>query len=260
VQIQRLPGPSFVPLIAAFTVGGFFIFGTFHWWGLAMASLVLSVFIIGYWLWTGTARIPEKDVKDAGLGSKLPLYASGSASVGWWGLLVTMLADLTAFLCIVFGYFFFWSIHEDFPPDPSAGPGVFWPSLSAVLLLGAWGFTIRARDWNRNGRTRLFFGGLAAGMTLALAGSAALLTGPWVSGLDPTTHAYPATVWLLAAWTVLHVAVGVLLQLFCGLSRFAGRMNARHDLDMSLAGLYWHFTLLTAAVTVLTIAGFPLVS
>jgi cytochrome c oxidase subunit I+III len=84
--------------------------------------------------------------------------------------------------------------------------------------------------------------------------------GPWATGLDPTSHAYPATVWLLAAWTVFHVAIGVVLQLFCLASRFAGRMTARHDLDISITGLYWHFTLLTAAIAVLTIAGFPLVS
>jgi cytochrome c oxidase subunit I+III len=171
-----------------------------------------------------------------------------------------MLADITAFLCIVFGYFFFWSIHEDFPPDPSAGPGLFWPALSAMLLFGAWGLTVRARAWNRKDHATSFFAGLAVAMTLALGGAAALLMGPWATGLDPTSHAYPATVWLLAAWTVFHVAIGVVLQLFCLASRFAGRMTARHDLDISITGLYWHFTLLTAAIAVLTIAGFPLVS
>ena len=42
------------------------------------------------------AQVPEKEEKDVGLGCKLPLYVSGSASIGWWGILVTMLADLTA--------------------------------------------------------------------------------------------------------------------------------------------------------------------
>jgi cytochrome c oxidase subunit I+III len=260
VQVQRLPGPSFVPLVAAVTIGGFFIFGAFHWWRLGTASLILSVFVIASWLWTGTAHIPEKDSKHAGLGLELPLYASGSASVAWWGLLVTMLADITAFLSIVFGYFFFWSIHEDFPPDPSAGPGLFWPSLSALLLAGSWGSTLLARRWNREDRRIPFFGGLTAGIALALGGAAALLIGPWVSDLDPRSHVYPATVWLLSAWTAFHVGVGVLAQIFCFASRLAGRMSARYDLDISIAALYWHFMLLTAVVTVLTLAGFPLVS
>ena len=76
-----------------------------------------------YWLWTGTARIPEKEEKDVGLGLTLPLYASGPASVGWWAMFITMLGDVTAFVCLVFGYFFYWTIHDDFPPEPVAGPG-----------------------------------------------------------------------------------------------------------------------------------------
>jgi hypothetical protein len=31
-------------------------------------------------------------------------------------MFITMLADMTAFVCLVFGYFFFWTVHEDFPP------------------------------------------------------------------------------------------------------------------------------------------------
>jgi cytochrome c oxidase subunit I+III len=51
--------------------------------------------------------IPEKDQKHVGLGVTLPLYASGQASVGWWAMLITMLGDSTAFMSLVFGYFFY---------------------------------------------------------------------------------------------------------------------------------------------------------
>src|SRR5690606_4374994 len=74
--VARLPGPSWVPLWAAVTVGGFFVLGTFHLWNLALASLVVGTAVIIYWLWTGTAWIPEKPAKDVGLGLTLPLYNS----------------------------------------------------------------------------------------------------------------------------------------------------------------------------------------
>src|SRR5690606_10971205 len=82
-QCMRLPGPSFLPLAAALTTGGFFIFGTYHLWTLALASLLAAIGVIWSWLWTGTSPIPEKPEKDVGLGLTLPLYASGPASVGW---------------------------------------------------------------------------------------------------------------------------------------------------------------------------------
>jgi cytochrome c oxidase subunit I+III len=128
IQCLRLPGPTFITLGAAVTTGGFFIFGTYHWWWPALISLFLTAGAIVYWLWTGTAIIPEKAEKDVGLGVRLPLNASGPDSVGWWAMCITMLAVLTAFVSLVFGYFFFWTVRTDFPPRPTLGPGVFWPT------------------------------------------------------------------------------------------------------------------------------------
>jgi cytochrome c oxidase subunit I+III len=259
-HVQRLPGPSFIPLVAAVALGGFFVFGTFGRWSLAIGSAALATAVFLCWLWVGTARKPEKAEKDVGLGLRLPLYASGPSSVGWWGMFITLLADLTAFVCIVFGYFFFWTVREDFPPAPVTGPGVLWPAAGAVLVLASWGLTVLACRWNRSGATGPCVAGLVWAPVLALLGAAALLAGPWTTGLDPTSHSYPATVWLLAGWTAVHLVVGVVMQLFCLASRLTGRTTARHDIDLSNTALYWHFAALTAVVTVATTAGFPLVA
>jgi cytochrome c oxidase subunit I+III len=256
----RLPGPSFLPLLAAVTTGGFFIFGTFYLWPLALASLPLALATIVYWLWTGTAIIPEKDEKDASLGLTLPLYTSGSESVGWWGVFITMLADMTAFVCLVFGYFFFWTLHADFPPDPSPGPGLLWPLVGGVAILTAWVLTLIARRMNRREGAGRFYAATGAAILLALAGGAALLASPWLTGLDPTQHVYPATVWVLVGWTAAHVAVGVIMLTYCLARRLAGRMTPRYDIDIHNVALYWHFCLLTVIVTVAVVAGFPLVA
>ena len=93
---------------------------------------------------------------------------------------------------------------------------------------------------------------------LAIGGGAALLAGPWVTELDPTSHVYPATVWILVIWTTFQVLIGVIMQLYCIARRVAGRMTARYDIDIHNVALYWHFTGFTAVVTVAVIAGFPL--
>jgi len=259
-QCQRLPGPSFIPLVAALTLGGFFIIGTYHLWSIALVSLVVSIGVICWWLWTGTGQHPEKETKDVGLGLELPIYVSGPKSVGWWGVFITMLAVTTAYVCLVFGYFFFWTIHEDFPPDPSPGPGVLWPAAGTVLLGAAWLLMLMARRWNAHGgRTRCVFA-LAVAGGLALAGCGGLVAGPWLSGLDPTRHSYDATVWLLVIWTVVVVAVGVAMLTYCVAGSLLGRLTARYDIDLANTVLYWHFALLTVLVTTLVIAGFPLVA
>ena len=247
-QCLQLPGSSFITVYGALTLGGFFIFGTYHLWWLAMASLALSVGVFSYWLWNGP--IPEKYEKDVGLGLTLPTYLSGPASISWWAMCITMLADLTAFISLVFGYFFYWTVHDDFPPQPSPGPGFLWPLVACALLLGAWGLTVLARRWNVQDKGVAFYTALVAAFLMSLVGGAALLAGPWVTGLDPQEHVYPATVWLLVLWTVIHVAVGMYMQLYCIARRIFGRLTARYNGDITNVVLYWHFTALTTFVTV----------
>jgi cytochrome c oxidase subunit I+III len=257
-QCVRVSGPSFIAMTAAVFTGGIYIFPTFKiWWGMAV-SAVLALASILYWLWTGTAVIPEKDEKYIGHGLTLPLYVSGPASAGWWAMFITMLADITAFVSIVFGYFFYWTLRRDFPPDSIVPPGLLWPVAGLVLLLSAWALTLLAKRWNRADRLTLFYVGLGSGCVLSLAGSAALTAAPWVAGLDPKQHVYSATVWLLVIWTVLHAVLGVVMQLYCIARRAAGRMTARYDIDISNVSLYWHFVAITVTTTVAVVAFFPL--
>jgi cytochrome c oxidase subunit I+III len=256
----RLPGPSWIPLWAAITIGGFFVLGTFHLWMPALACMVVGTGVIIYWLWTGTAIIPEKPEKYVGLGLTLPLYMSGPKSPSWWAMFITMLALTTAFASLVFGYFFFWTIHVDFPPDPSAGPGGFWPLTGLVLILLAWGSTLLSHRLNRAGRAAGFYLAVATGIVAAAGGAAALLMGPYLTDMDPTSHAYPAIVWLLLIWCAGHAALGILMNSYCLARRAAGRMTAEYDCEISNVVLYWHFALIMTVVTVATVAGFPLVA
>jgi cytochrome c oxidase subunit I+III len=98
---------------------------------------------------------------------------------------------------------------------------------------------------------------LAAAAALAGLGGAALLAGPWTTGLDPTAHVYPAVVWILLIWTVLHVGAGVIMQLYCLARSLAGRLTPAHDIDICNVTLFWHFVAATALVTVAVVALFP---
>ena len=259
-QCLRVPGPSFLPFWAAVFTGGVFILATYHWWWAAALCGVAALVMILIWLWTGTAIIPEKKTKDVGLGLSLPIYRSGPSSVGWWAMFILMLGDMTAFVSLVFGYFFFWTIHQDFPPDGVAGPGVFWPVLALGLLTASWILTLLSRRLNRQDKGAAYHGVLGSAALLAVLGGGALLAGPWFTGLDPTTHAYPAIVWVLVIWTAVHVLAGLIMQAYCLARRLAGRMDAEHDIDICNVTLYWHFVALTVLITVAVIAGFPLVA
>lgn len=260
IQCLRVPGPTFLTLFAAAFTGAAFIVATYHWWWSAGISSVLALATILIWLWTGTAWIPEREEKDIGLGHSVPLYISGPLAVGWWAMFISMLGDMTAYLSLVFGYFFYWTIHEDFPPEPSPGPGVFWPVTSGLLLLAAWILMLLARRWNRQNHAARFYAAIGLSALLTIAGTAALVAGPWRTGLDPTSHVYPAAVWVLVLWTGVHLTLGLIMQLYCAARRMAGRMTARYDADIANVTLYWHFLALMVGMTVAVIAGFPLVA
>ena len=256
-QCARLPGPTFLTLFAAIFLGAAFIFATYHWWLSALVSAVLTLITILWWLWSGTGQIPEKPLREIGLQRKVPLYRSGPASTGWWAMFITMIGDLTAFLSLMFSYFFYWTIHTDFPPQNGGGSGFQWLSIAAFLLIVAWALTLFARRINRTTKAATFRYALYAGMTLATLGILAMLAGPWTSGMDPTVHVYPATVWAIIMWTALHNALGVIMQAYCIARSYAGRLTAEYDLEIWNVTLYWHFCCFCTVVALAALVGFP---
>jgi cytochrome c oxidase subunit I+III len=171
-------------------------------------------------------------------------------------MFITMVGDGTAFASLIFGYFFYWTIHDEFTGG-LAGPGVFWPMAALALFVVAWAATVCAREANRRGRMTTARLLLAAGALLSAAASIAALAGPWSTGMDPTAHVYPAIVWILAIWAAIHGALGIIMQLYCLARSLAGRLTARHDMELHNVALYWHFMLVTALVTFLVIGLFP---
>jgi cytochrome c oxidase subunit I+III len=258
IQCLRVGGTSYVTIVAALALGGVFIALTFKWWIATIIFSVITFAAIVTWLWRGTAQIPETPETDIGLGLKLPIYVSGPASVGWWAMFITMVGDGTAFASLIFGYFFYWTVHDDFTAA-APGPGMLWPMVALVLFVLAWGLTLLARQLNENGPNGACIA-LVAAVIVTLAACGAGLAGPYMYAMDPTANVYPATVWIVAIWAVVHGVVGVIMQLYCLARSLAGRMTGEYDQDIRNVALYWHFMAFTAVVTFAVIGLFPLVS
>jgi cytochrome c oxidase subunit I len=258
LQCLRVPAPTFLPAITALLTGGAFIAATFHWYLLTLVSGVLAVAAVIYWLWTGTAEIPEKAEKDVGFNVRLPLYTSGPSSVGWWAMFITMLGDAAAFASLVFAYFFYWTTNSDFPQTETSSGALICYGLGVVGVLGVWALTVTARRWNSAGAVTIFQATIIVAVVLALASGAALLAAPYIDGLDPQLHAYPAIVWILVLWTAAHLFVGVVMLCYCLARSFAGRLTPRYDIDISNVTLYWHFVVITGVLAPMLVALFPL--
>ncbi|MGR3631282.1 MAG: cytochrome c oxidase subunit I [Limimaricola soesokkakensis] len=247
IQVQRVTGPAYITIWAAAFTGGAFILPTFHIYGPAIVSAAFAVVCILYWLWTSTARPPEKDMKDVGLGLSLPTYAAGPQAVGWWAVWITMLGDATAFASLVFGVFFYWTSNTAFPPPGAEHANGYLVALSTAAFAAAWALTRGARGLNRAGRVGLARGALALAPLLTLAGMGGFILS--VMDLDPTSHVYPAMMWALMVWVVAHGIVGTIMQLYCLAGSLFGKLTPRYDADLWNVTLFWHFLGLTALVT-----------
>jgi cytochrome c oxidase subunit I+III len=257
IYCMRVGGNAVSPIVAAFALGAVFIALTFEWWIATVVSAVLTLGAVLFWAWNGTAEIPEKQEKDVGLGLTLPLYRSGPESVGWWAMFITMVGDGTAFGSLVFGYFFYWTIHEDFTAG-LAGPGVLWPMIALACFVAAWVLMLIARGATTRGSVVGMRLAVIAALVLTAAGSLASLYGPWTYRMEPTAHVYPAIVWVLIGWTAVHGAVGIIMQLYCMARSFSGKLTPAYDIDIHNIVLFWHFLMVTAVTTFVVVGLFPL--
>ncbi|MFD1343116.1 cytochrome c oxidase subunit I [Litorisediminicola beolgyonensis] len=256
-HVARITGPAWCTVWAAIFTGGAFIFPTFHWYPPAIVSGMLAIACVIYWLWTSTAQVPEKPMKDVGLGLRLPVYVSGAKAPGWWGVFITMLGDATAFASLVFGVFFYWTARPDFPPEDATHAHPLLTALAAILLAASWAATRAARGVNRRGALSLTRMLLGAAPLLGLAGGAALVGAVWLPGMAPSSHVYPAMMWALVVWTCAHLLCGVIMQCYCLAGSFAGKLTQRYDADLWNTTLFWHFLVVTCLVTAAMIGLVP---
>ncbi|WP_245964241.1 cytochrome c oxidase subunit I [Roseovarius spongiae] len=252
-----ITGPTWCTLWAAGFTGGAFILPVFQMYWAAVVSGVFAIACVIYWLWTATAQVPKKPMRDAGLGLKLPTYVSGPNAPGWWGVFITMLGDSTAFASLVFGVFFFWTARPDFPPADAPLPDAVLAALSGLGFALAWGATVAARRFNRHGRAGLARGFIGAAVALACGAGAALALTVLVPGLEPASHAFPAVMCALAVWTGAHTVLGALMLLYCLAGSWFGKLTPRYDADLRNTTLYWHFLCLSGVITALLLGAFP---
>lgn len=247
IYVQRVTGPAWITIWAAIFTGGAFIFPTFHIYKPAIVCGAFAIVCVLYWLWTSTARPPKEEMREAGLGLRLPTYMSGPDSVGWWGMWITMLGDATAFASIVFGFFFYWTARPDFPPAGADHAIGVWVAAAALLGVLAWAATVLAREVNRRGNVML----ARLALVLAPLSAAAAAGAAWlaVRDLDPVSHVYPAILWALMVWLVVHLCAGIIMQCYCLAGSLFGKVTPRHDADLRNVTLYWHFVALKVLVT-----------
>jgi cytochrome c oxidase subunit I+III len=237
--LLRLPGPSWLPMLAGAGTAAFFFALTVKSTWLALAGAALALVCIFRWLWEGDPP-PGGKRHAVGGGVELPDYMSGPRSHGWWGVFVLLLVNGSIFASFVYSWFYLGYMADAWPP-----PGVHIEGGWFDLASAAGGLASIAAAWAasrslRRSRMKTFvaavLGGVAA-LTLAFVGQCIA-----ARGADPTAHAYAATSWTLLCWQGANVALTAVMAVYTLARLGAGKLDAMRRATFDSTCLVWVYT------------------
>jgi cytochrome c oxidase subunit I+III len=259
--LLQMPGPSWPPFLAAVFTAAFFLLLTVKLVMPAFMCGVLALLFVLIWMWDTDPGINHPPV-DIGGGIKLPVYAAGSLSHAWWGMVTLLLVAATIFACLVFSYLFLWTTRPAmFPPPGVRLTELAWPLVAAFSYLLssaliAWGrralagVTAGAVSWPVVTAVLLALVALVFGFGLDL-------TAVWRTGLRPSAHGYGAVVHMVIALQGFFVATAVVMGLYTIARSLAGRLDGSRRVTFEMTMLFWHYTVAQGLVGLALIHGFP---
>jgi cytochrome c oxidase subunit I+III len=206
----------------------------------------LAIIGVLVWMWD-TDPGPTRDPVDIGGGVVLPVYMSGPSSHSWWGTVVFLLVATAIFGCLIFAYFFLWTVNPDeWPPPGVQEPELLWPAVaaglyaasSALIWLAGKRLAAVGRDGGRTGPGLL----LAAAVLLVVTGFAAHLYGFWDTGLKPSDSGYAATVYGFIALQGQYVFALAIMGPFTLAKLAVGKLDGVRRQTFDNTMLVWHYS------------------
>jgi cytochrome c oxidase subunit I+III len=254
--LLRLPGPGWAHVLAAVFTAGFFLLLTVKAVTLALACGVGAVASIMVWMWdsdpapSGRAQI--------GGGIALPTYATGPASHSWWAMIVVLLVAGALYLSYLFAYLYLWTVTPQGLPPAEARPEVFWPILSAGLLILSGGMLAWANHRLRIAGSRTTLAALLIAGLIALAGSLGVdIWSQWQSGLRPEASGYGAIVYAADVLQFEIVACVLAMAGFAVARLFVGRLDAARRVVFDNLALLWGYAIGQGLLGLMLTHGFP---
>jgi cytochrome c oxidase subunit I+III len=250
LYLQVLPGDSWWPFIAALGTAGFFLLLTVELALAAWAFGITAIVAVLAWMWQSDRAPLQREAKVAD-DVTLPVGVSGTASHSWWATIIMLVVDGSIFAAFMFAYIHTSMRLEICPPPGSHLPAPMWPWLSCgLLLVGS-----LLMEWVR--RSKRWIGTQRLAILIAMAcmllSFGADLHSQQLAGLDPTAHAWGATIAAMLAYQGLHGLVLVILGLYLCARSWSGKLTSTSRATLDNCTLVWHYTTLqglTAAAAI----------
>jgi len=241
-HIIHLPNNSWLPLYASLTLAVVCISLLLRIYPLALAGTVATFLVLLRWGWVNGAHPGAAPLtKDEHL--RLPLHSRTCDGPGLWGMVVSLMANGTLYVSLLFGWFYLWTVSPHWIA-PQQSPLALSPLLASGVLL-----TMAVFYYNRlvarlcKGDARGLQSGLWIVTGLGLLHFTLLL---WVyvqAPLDPSSLAHDSVLTVMLLYLLLHSGAAVVL---CGLQAQRvklGYVGANLPYEPVVLRPFWLYTL-----------------
>jgi cytochrome c oxidase subunit I+III len=199
--IARLATPSFMPFIAALGIVLVTIATIAKLFLLVPVGGLISVAALFVWLWPNRKELEMMRMSTLPSETGLPIFTTGTKSLGWLGLLFLMIVLGWCVSTLLFVYFYLRLYSTSWPQEGLSVPEPLWPAavLGLVILAAA----ISAAAWQTFLQQRKLLCMIALGLALLFEVLFLALHFRLLSELQftPQTNAY-GSIFYLTSWTL----------------------------------------------------------
>ncbi|HUG25039.1 cytochrome c oxidase subunit I [Piscinibacter sp.] len=254
-EVVQLPGNSWLPLCAGLALAAVCVSLLLKSYATAAAATLGALAVLLRWSWENGAQAPGATGPSEVPGLKL--HTRTFDGPGLWGMGVTLLANGSLFLSLVFGWLFFWTASPRWEP-PAVSPVAAGPLLAAGVLLSAgalsmWSAARRLRHGSASGLALR----LAGAALLGLASTAALCWMLWAMPLAPTRSAHDAVIAVLLGYLALHTGLAAVLSALQAWRVRLGHVGMDAPYEPGVVALWWTFTAVAFWIGFAALVGVP---
>jgi heme/copper-type cytochrome/quinol oxidase subunit 3 len=160
---------------------------------------------------------------------------------GWWGMVWLCATEAMLFACLLASYFFLRGSVQGFYAEGGRYPSLTLPlPMTAILLASSATMWWGEQGIKRGDQTRLRIG-LAVTFVLGVVFLLLQATEFRRSAFGPTVSAYHSIFYATTGFHGLHVAMGLLMNLYVQLRAWRGHFSERRHQAVQNVSLYWHF-------------------
>lgn len=240
-EIIHLPGNSWLPFYGALATAGVCIslLCKFYWVALAMALVSLALLL--RWSWENGAHpraAPNAEVVEG----DPPLHSRTHDGPGLWGMMVTLLANSSLFLSLLFGWFYLWTVAPAWQ-FPEHNP-INWLALMltgvplTIAVIWFVGVVRRLRRELTDHLQQHLWGISALGLVHLIGLVATLSTSP----LTPQASAHDAVISVMLWYQLLHSGLAVILTALQALRVRKGYVGKMAPYEPVVVERWWVYT------------------